>query len=93
MLRTRDDAPFTANEWPLEATYLRGGHCGAKIRILARALHDTAPAGVAGNIDIRRKRLCDTDGASLVGRDCLHFLDHARIPGGGHAQWHREDRV
>ena len=69
------------------------GHSGVEVRILAAALGDTAPAGVARYIEHGRESPADTLAA---GFDCCHagpFFNKCGIESGGKAQRYWEDSV
>jgi len=91
VLRAGDDA-FAIVQSCLEATHLGSGHGSAEDGILACALDDAAPAGVAGDVDHRRERPADADRAGLTGRDGLAGGDGLRAPRGRQRDRRRQDR-
>lgn len=86
VLRARDHAPVA-----LQSAHLCGGHGGPKHRVLARALEDPSPAGIAGDIDHGRGRPVDPGGARLAARDALRALGGLRVPRRGEGDRGGED--
>src|SRR5258705_646257 len=77
----------------LKSAHLCCGHQSTEIGVFAGAFNNASPTRVARNIDHRRKRPVNADGARFAGSNALRPLHHFRIPRSSHANWHREDRV
>jgi hypothetical protein len=71
MLECRDDARL------LEPLHIRGGNRADEVGVFANGLFDAAPAGVAYDIEHRRKALVHADRAH-VGADPPGHLAHER---------------
>jgi len=77
----------------LKSQHLGPRHRGSEERILTRAFHHPSPARISGDIYHGSERPLDSRGASLLSRDRLGAFDHFRIPGRGHGDRRRENRV
>src|SRR5258705_884464 len=77
----------------LKSAHLCRRHHRTEIGVFTGAFNNASPARVARNIDHRRKRPVDADGARFAGSNTLRALHHFRIPRSSHSNWHREDRV
>ena len=86
----RSGAPSSPPWKPLD---LRDRDGRAEVGVLPRALDDPAPPWIAGDVDHRRERPVDADGARLAGGHRLAPLDGLRVPGGRHGDRHRQDRA
>ena len=86
-----NDAFRRAHLTALEATNLGDGHGSAEVRIFAGALDDPTPPWITSNVDHRRERPVNADGARFAGGDRLAPFDGVGIPGGRHRNRHRQE--
>ena len=81
VLGAGENATLTADVGPaLEAAYLSGGAGRAQVRVLAGALDDATPAGVAGDIDHGGEGPRNAHGAGLLGGGGLRGLEDRGVP-------------
>jgi hypothetical protein len=93
MLRPGDDVFGSAEFRPLESADLGHSHRRTQVRVLSRALDHPSPSWIAGNIDHRRERPVNADGAGLTRRHRLRPLYDRRVPRRRHRDRDREDRA
>ena len=80
-------------EVALEAAHLGGAHGSAQEGVLARALDDPAPPGIAGDVDHGGEGPVDAHGPRLPRGDGLALLDHLRVPRGRERDRGGQDRA
>ena len=72
------------------SAHVGAGNRGAKVGVFARAFHNAAPAGIAGDIDHGGEGPPDAGRRGFASGHARRALDQIRVPSGSHSERYRE---